>query len=1051
MRLLNTETLLLRDFKTSNLPPYAVLSHIWTKSEITYNDMKSSRKDDDITTPEDTDYSDSDADSDVGGAPSAVPSFRPSLGRRMSRQSTNQRRSISRARSLHRSGAYSDTEPDSEQEAPDISTPHTGASSEARSEFSGTDGSPSPELYKIRRALQAAAREKIKWLWVDSCCVNEKSQSDKYEAVTNAWNLFANSAVCFVYLMDFTMPDDLDDMDQAITSDEEDDDSEDGGAGLRRDRRSVPNPPTNWRKAFRCSQWFRRAWTLPELLAPRRIIFMDRNWDNISAAVPHPDVLNMLISQSTGIPQAVLQRRVSLDSVNVATKMTWMADRRSSRPEDISYALAGLFNVHIDVRYGEGAKRAFQRLQHAILETSVDESILLWDSWRTYKNERTGLLADRPEQFLQSDDLAPAPAPLMPHRATWSITNRGLKASLFMTPHASPSTVGNFRRVWLNMFRRDSKEFMCFFVQQVGDADEYARVGPIVPVATNFIAFAKEREQHTIVVAHTVDDEAGSVGSPSAGLSFRSNGSSSIGGAGAPITGTRPHVRFMLDSGVRRVVPHTPHHKPSWTVKSTVAECLSPIPHEDYHVAIVQFELKTPSHAAKLEGKFLVVACLRLLPEVGRWQCALRIDEAEDYTNEMPGMGSTRALRDAPSASPRTMAQLDVGIEGTREIRAEVIEWIEWHESAFEVTITCPAPLPTAHPSVAADRDRIFRGTTPLNLNTGVGMGINSIPGSARSRQRFAGPPPVSGYPPLSAASQRIRMGRSMSVDHGTSPYIPPTGPLPPPGSSLLRRDREMSPPPSLRGGIAARKRDSWGGPPIAAPPTPLSPPRRPTTTRPSIRRPPSRYGHAREEYSPEYGPGPGVGAGSYEKTPLFPGSRGRRDSSNYIESMFGSEGPRTRTDPGRQSWSDRFWDRPVIDESITNDDHPIAPPSRRGTWTPAPGHSNFGLMHNHGRGHSYSHSQSFQGCYDRDRDLPVRHHDAPPAAPMLSPGQAPMGGMSSGVPSIPPPHQSAMSGRVGRLGSFDEGPWGENLRSPTIVEGAMEQPFRNDYQYYRR
>ncbi|KAL5604448.1 hypothetical protein BROUX41_002418 [Berkeleyomyces rouxiae] len=1039
MHLLNTETLLLREFKTSRLPPYAVLSHMWTKTEITYNDMRSSRKDDDTTTPEDTDYSDSDADSDLGGAPSAIPSFRPTFSRRMSRGSNSQQRARSRAPSLHRSRAYSDSEAESDHEAAhNHAPPHAGSSSDARSEYPGSENSPSPELYKIRRALQATAREKIKWLWVDSCCVNEKSQSDKHEAVINAWNLYENAVVCFVYLTDFTMPEDLSDMDQVVTSDEDED--SDGGAGLRKDDRSVPNPPNNWRKGFKCSQWFRRAWTLPELLASQRLIFMDRNWDNISRAVPHPDVLTMLISQATGIPRNVLQHRISLDSINVATKMTWMAGRRSTHPEDISYALAGLFNVHIDVRYGEGAKRAFQRLQHAILENSVDESILLWDSNRTHNNQRTGLLADCPEQFLDSGDLAPAPAPLMPHRATWSMTNRGLKASLFMTPHASPSTVGNFRRVWLNMFRRDTKEFMCFFVQQVGDTDEYARVGSIVPVATNFAAFVKEREQHTIVVAHTIDDEARSAGSPGAALPFRANSSSGIG-AGPTISSTRPHVRFLLDSGVRRVVPHTPHHRPSWIVNSTMAECLSPIPHEDYHVAIVQFELRTPSHAAKVEGKFLIVACLRLLPEVGRWQCALRIDEAEDYTNEMPSMGSTRALRDSASASPRTMAQLDVGIEGTREIRAEVIEWIEWHESAFEIIITCPAPSPVAHASIASDRDRIFRGSTPLNLYTGVGIGISStVPGSARPRQRFTGHPPVSGYPPLSSASQRMRMGRSMSVDHSTSPYVPPPGPPPVTGPPPQRRDRELSPPPSLRSGVGARKRDSWGGPPIVSPPTPLSPPRRPTTTRPGMRRPPSRYGHGRDEYSPEYGPRAGVGVGSYEHTPPFLGAgSGRRDSLNYKESTFGVDGPHMRNDTGYQSWSDRYWERSVIDESMPADERPIAPPSRRGTWTPAPGHSNFGFSHNH-------HSQSFQGHYDRDPFY--RHHETPPAAPMpasvLSPSQRPLGIMAPG--SLPG------SGRVGRFGSLDEGPWGENLRSPTIAENALEGPrLGGDYGYYRR
>lgn len=59
--------------------------------------------------------------------------------------------------------------------------------------------------------------------------------------------------------------------------------------------------------------------------------------------------------------------------------MSWAAYRETHRVEDRAYCLLGLFDVSLDLRYGElEGWRAFQRLQERILKTSTDQSIFAW-------------------------------------------------------------------------------------------------------------------------------------------------------------------------------------------------------------------------------------------------------------------------------------------------------------------------------------------------------------------------------------------------------------------------------------------------------------------------------------------------------------------------------------------------------------------------------------------------------------------------------------------------------------------------------------------------
>ena len=125
------------------------------------------------------------------------------------------------------------------------------------------------------------------------------------------------------------------------------------------------------------SRWFTRGWTLQELIAPAQVQFYDKSWNSIGMK----DNLSQELSLITGIGQEVLLASKGrnleelLDQVPTARKMSWAANRETTRIEDTAYCLLGIFGVNVPLLYGEG-ERAFIRLQEEIVKNSNDLSLL---------------------------------------------------------------------------------------------------------------------------------------------------------------------------------------------------------------------------------------------------------------------------------------------------------------------------------------------------------------------------------------------------------------------------------------------------------------------------------------------------------------------------------------------------------------------------------------------------------------------------------------------------------------------------------------------------
>ncbi len=192
---------------------------------------------------------------------------------------------------------------------------------------------------KIKRCCAWAASHGFKHVWIDTCCINKDSSSELSEAINSMFNWYSMATICYAYLQDV----------------------------------SIRYDPSASNSTFRRSKWFTRGWTLQELIAPRDVIFLSREWVPLTSkrAMPH------LLQAITGIDVDVLLYERSLFNIPVARRMSWAARRQTSRIEDMAYCLMGLFKVNMPTIYGEGSG-SFSRLQEEIMKRTSDHSLFVW-------------------------------------------------------------------------------------------------------------------------------------------------------------------------------------------------------------------------------------------------------------------------------------------------------------------------------------------------------------------------------------------------------------------------------------------------------------------------------------------------------------------------------------------------------------------------------------------------------------------------------------------------------------------------------------------------
>ncbi|PQE32266.1 HET domain-containing protein [Rutstroemia sp. NJR-2017a WRK4] len=163
---------------------------------------------------------------------------------------------------------------------------------------------------------------------------------------------------------------------------------------------SSDEDPEDRNSSFRRSEWFTRGWTLQELIAPTSIVFFAKDWMDVGSKKSLANV----VSDITNVERSVLLRMVYLD-ISVAKRMSWAANRKTSRIEDRAYSLIGLFGVSLPIIYGEG-ERSFMRLQMEIIKTSNDQSIFAWEDSGRFSQQAFAYSVD---QFSGCSDYSSTP------------------------------------------------------------------------------------------------------------------------------------------------------------------------------------------------------------------------------------------------------------------------------------------------------------------------------------------------------------------------------------------------------------------------------------------------------------------------------------------------------------------------------------------------------------------------------------------------------------------------------------------------------------------
>ncbi|KAH8651658.1 heterokaryon incompatibility protein-domain-containing protein [Ilyonectria robusta] len=227
--------------------------------------------------------------------------------------------------------------------------------------------------------------EPLEYVWVDTCCIDKTSSAELSEAINAMFRWYQLAQCCFAYLEDVSH-------------------SASGSVG----------------DEFEASRWFTRGWTLQELLAPRAVDFFDRNWNFLGSR----SELAERISTTTGVDEETLLGG-DLSLASVAQRMSWAADRQTTRLEDMAYCLLGIFNISMTMLYGEG-ESAFIRLQEEIIKEYDDQSIFAWDASTVPESISTiGILATHPRFF---KDCASFEA--HPSQGHIVVTNRGVQIDL---------------------------------------------------------------------------------------------------------------------------------------------------------------------------------------------------------------------------------------------------------------------------------------------------------------------------------------------------------------------------------------------------------------------------------------------------------------------------------------------------------------------------------------------------------------------------------------------------------------------------------------------
>ncbi|MCJ1312575.1 hypothetical protein MMC25_006249 [Agyrium rufum] len=289
---------------------------------------------------------------------------------------------------------------------------------------------------KLQYSYKQALQHRLSYIWIDTCCIDKSSSAELSEAINSMYAWYRDATVCYVYLDDVAT--ELDSQDGTIE-----------------DMQTL---------------WVTRGWTLQELLAPSNVMFYSANWAYLGTKYS----LSSILAKMTGINEDFLIGRKPVRAASVATRMSWAAHRKTTRPEDMAYCLMGIFLVNMPMLYGEGA-RAFLRLQEEIMKACDDHSLFAWVDEAASRDSYHGLLAKHPGLFNSSAQIFPYQEGET--REPYSMTNRGLRIELHLALVQEGTQIYAAALDCPTPLRLENLQYLTIILKKLsGVSNQYARV-----------------------------------------------------------------------------------------------------------------------------------------------------------------------------------------------------------------------------------------------------------------------------------------------------------------------------------------------------------------------------------------------------------------------------------------------------------------------------------------------------------------------------------------------------------------------------------------------
>jgi hypothetical protein len=198
-------------------------------------------------------------------------------------------------------------------------------------------------ILKLQSFCTTARDMGYRWAWIDTCCIDQTNNVELQQSVNSMFIWYRHSALTIIYLSDV--------------------------------------PPSSQPGALASSAWNTRGWTVQEFLAPKFVLFYQKDWslylDDRSPNHKNSLAIMQEMGDATGIDaQALVAFRPGMRDAR--EKLQWVSARVTTWQEDIAYSLFGIFGVNLPVIYGEKKQKALGRLLQEVVAQSGDISALDW-------------------------------------------------------------------------------------------------------------------------------------------------------------------------------------------------------------------------------------------------------------------------------------------------------------------------------------------------------------------------------------------------------------------------------------------------------------------------------------------------------------------------------------------------------------------------------------------------------------------------------------------------------------------------------------------------